>query len=145
MNYWIFQAVPERYNLPKAIVRQKSEQWLVTRYWSRMSKGDIVYYWEGGKNAALHGWGTVLSPDITVDSDGDNRIHVSYRVQLNPPLSKTQLLCTPALEHMQLFRAPQGTNFEVSRQEAVALNSLIQQAGAPTPPNPPVSNGGSTS
>lgn len=142
MKYWIFQAVPERYNLLKALQNQKSEHWLVTRYWSQMSKGDIVYFWEAGKNAALHGWGNLLSSDTIIDSSGDNRIVVSYQVQLKPPIPKSQLQSINALKEMQLFRAPQGTNFKVLDDEAKVLNSLIRKAGCKAPPDPVISDGG---
>lgn len=142
MKYWIFQAVPERYDLSKALASLQSDEWLVTRYAADMSQGDVIYYWQAGRTAALHAWGIIKTGKVFTDADDDNRIETSYQVQLIPPIPKAELVSHTALQDLQVFRAPQGTNFKVSLKEATALNSLIKLKGFKAPPDPIEIKGG---
>jgi len=136
MRYWIFQAVPEQYPLADAMKNLPAERWFVTRYGAHMAPGDVVYFWQAGRKAALHGWGRLQS-NVACEGD-DDRIQVSYDVQFDPPVPKTAIQDARGLEELQLLRAPQGTNFKVSTAEAKRLNTLIRQKGFQAPPDPVV-------
>ena len=67
MNYWIFQAIPERYDLrehfPKDDASDKEATWYATRYRSQMEPGDLVFFWLGGDEQirGIYGWGHLTS------------------------------------------------------------------------------------
>lgn len=65
MNYWIFQAKPERFDLrkPGTIEAGKSDDWDATRYRSEMMPGDKVFFWLAGNedHRGIYGWGELTS------------------------------------------------------------------------------------
>jgi hypothetical protein len=143
MNFWIFQAVPERYDLVEKMKSLQSEQWFVTRYYDEIKAGDIVHFWLAGKAAGLYGWGQILSPAPYLIPDGDYRVQVSYQVRfmMSPdrsdkaqaPIPKEMVRQDSELSQLQILLAPQGTNFRVKPTEADALNRLIKSAGFTEP------------
>lgn len=137
MRYWIFQAVPKRYRLAEKMSQLPSERWVVTRYMGEISAGDVVYFWQAGKQAGLHGWGYVRSPEPYPVPGGDHRVEVSYDIQFQPPIPKRLIQEEAGLDDLQVVRAPQGTNFRVKNSEALILNRLIQRHQFQSPPDPP--------
>ena len=143
MNFWIFQAVPERYDLVEKMKSLQSEQWFVTRYYDEIKAGDTVYFWLAGNAAGLYGWGQILSPAPYLVPDGDYRVHVSYQVRFKvppersgkgqAPIPKEMVKQDSELSQLLVLQAPQGTNFRVKPEEADALNRLIKAAGFPEP------------
>jgi len=143
MNFWIFQAVPERYDLVEKMKSLQSEQWFVTRYYDEIKAGDIVYFWLAGKVAGLYGWGQILSTAPYLMPDGDYRVQVSYQVRFmtasgkqdkaEAPIPKELVKQNSELSLLQIIQAPQGTNFRVKPKEAEALNKLIKSAGFTEP------------
>ncbi len=139
MNYWIFQAVPERYNLVEKMNSLQNEQWFVTRYYNEIKKGDVVFFWQAGKVAGLYGWGYVESPQPSLLPDGDYRVQVSYHIRFSmssqlagngqAPIPKEMIKQGNELKELQILQAPQGTNFRVKPEEAKALKTLIKTLG----------------
>lgn len=142
MNYWIFQAVPQRYQLPQKMKTMGSDRWFVTRYRDEIKANDVVYFWLSGKSAGVYGWGYVISPEPSLALDGDYRTEVSYNTRFATPISKAPIVQQDGLKELHVIRVPQGTNFRVKPQEAVILNSLIRQAGYNAPPDPKIPDGG---
>jgi len=136
MSYWIFQAVPERYNLVEKLRERSDENWFVTRYFDDIKAGDNVYFWQAGKAAGLYGWGIVLSPQPYATESGDYRAKVSYQARFDPPILKQDIAQDSQLQMLQILRTPQGTNFRVKEAEAIAINQLIRGAGFDSPPDP---------
>ncbi len=144
MNYWIFQAVPERYNLVEKMNSLQNEQWFVTRYYDEIKAGDVVFFWQAGKVAGLYGWGYVESPQPYPMPDGDHRVQVSYHVRFTlpsqladngqAPIPKEKVKQVDELKELQILQAPQGTNFRVKPAEAHALKILIKASGFVAPP-----------
>ena len=61
-RFWIFQALPERYDLAKRLSAGRVENWVVSSFGDAIARGDVVYMWQAGTEAALHGWATVKRP-----------------------------------------------------------------------------------
>lgn len=144
MNYWIFQAVPERYNLVAKMNSLDNEQWFVTRYYGEIKKDDVVFFWQAGKSAGLYGWGYVESLQPYLLPDGDYRVQVSYKKRFTlssqltgdgqAPIPKNMIKQVNELQELQILQAPQGTNFRVKPEEAQALKTLITASGFVAPP-----------
>lgn len=142
MSYWIFQAVPERYNLVQ-MMSLSGDRWFVTRYHDEIKIGDIVFFWQAGGGAGLYGWGNVTSPQPYLvtngDDKGDYKVDVSYNVRFptnkgQVPIPKAMIKQENELKELSILRAPQGTNFRVEPGEAKALKALIQTLGFIAPP-----------
>ena len=128
MNYWIFQAVPERYNLPKKLIEGDKTTWYATRYRSRMSPGDIVFFWLGGAEVTrgIYGWGKLMSYPYEKPEWGTHGVDVQYEKRLKSHIPVGTIKSIPGLQDLLLFRAPQATNFILTSQEASAIASLIE-------------------
>lgn len=58
MGVFIFQSVPDRYDLREAIRPGKRDTWQATRYRQEMHPGDPVFLWMAGEeeHRGLYGW-----------------------------------------------------------------------------------------
>jgi hypothetical protein len=63
VSVFVFQSVPERYDLRTALQPGKKDTWYATRYRSEMNAGDLVFFWMGGDEhfRGLYGWGQLAS------------------------------------------------------------------------------------
>ncbi len=152
-NYWVFQANPKYYNLIGAVNELKEISWRVSRYKEMIRVGDIVYLWEAGKDAGIVAVGKIVSihaaistfdeeikfirKDETKDAPHSSSLgaRISIEQVLSNRIEKQQLLNNPLLLNMQILRQPQGTNFKVTPEEALALNALIHNM--PNEPDTP--------
>ncbi len=142
-RYWIFQGMPERYDLAKKLIPQESESWPLTRYYGQVKQGDIVYFWRGGRQAGLYGWGKVSAPPYqeTVEDAKDTewQVNVTYQKRFSKPIPKNDLLASNQsvkLAGLLILRAPQGTSFKVTTHEAINLNQLIHDRSEEPPVDP---------
>ncbi len=139
-RYWIFQGRPDRYDLEEKLIPGETEQWTVSRYENEIGLGDVAYFWRGGRQPGMWGWGVVTGPPNSKSGTDDLRVEVLYQGRFDKPLSKNELLDldaeSGALSVMQILRAPQGTNFKLTSHEAVALNRMLKRHG-PVPEDPP--------
>ncbi len=55
MNIFVFQSVPERYDLRQAICPGNRDTWYATRYRNKMNPGDVAYQ---GIARLIHGGNT---------------------------------------------------------------------------------------
>ena len=138
MNYWIFQSITERFDLREELQEGKEETWLVSRYWQHMSAGDLVFFWLGGPTTirGIYGWGTLIT---SPESDGDKQYGARVRCdrKLSAYLSVDKIRELATLNDISIVRAPQGSNFMLSREEAQAIANLIDPAEKPLiPPIP---------
>jgi predicted RNA-binding protein with PUA-like domain len=127
MNYWIFQAVPDRYDLREKLVEGKIVTWYATRYRNQMSAGDVVFFWLGGPSLirGLYGWGKLTSSPYLKSEWETYGVDVRYEKRFETHVSVTMVKSVPDLANMLLLRAPQATNFLLSFQEARAISDLI--------------------
>lgn len=151
-RYWIFQGLPEAYDVERALESETTADWPLTRFEKAVATGDIVYLWRGGGEPALVGWGEITGDVYTGETpaaiktsaekagktapDNVPRIQINYRQKLLRPLGKTELSDDPELGELTIIRNNQGTNFRVTTLEALALNRLIEERETRPPPFP---------
>jgi hypothetical protein len=127
MNYWIFQSVIERQDLRVTLQEQKEDTRLASRYRQQMSPNDLVYFWLAGDERirGIYGWGILLSPPLLSEDGQEYRVRVQYRKRLRSALLAAKIKTTPPLQDLMIFRAPQATNFLLSKEEAQAIADLL--------------------
>ena len=130
MNAWIFQSVPERYDLrDPALLRERTDDtWYATRYRNDMQPGDLVFFWLAGEEEirGVYAWGRLTSKPYW-ESDWDSYgVNVRYEHRIEPHISVQAIRENRILSEMLILRAPQATNFLLSREQARELVSMIQ-------------------
>jgi hypothetical protein len=140
---FIFQAVPERYDLRKELRPGARVSWLATRYQDQMRAGDVVYLWLAGSPSirGIYGWGLLVG-DVTRQVRQE-RVLVEYQrsfLEHKPPdfIPATVVAQDPVLGESLIIRAPMGTNFPLTTAQDRALRAIIAQrlGEAWLPPEP---------
>jgi len=147
---FIFQAIPERYDLRTRLKVGDRVSWIASRYRDEMRKGDIVYFWLGGDPAGrgLYGWGVISAEAPKLTEDGGYRVEVEYRrsfLDHKPPrhISSEDIRQDPMLRNHLIFRMPVGTNFLLTEEQDRALRALIaRELGNDWAPLQPTADGG---
>ena len=96
-----------------------------------------------GKESGIYAFGDITSnPEFMVDSpistkywvyDTDKsqkrlRVKYKYRLKLvNNPIMRAELKSIPELQNMEIFRQPQGTNFQVTSEEWEIILVLLKK------------------
>lgn len=126
---WIFQAIPERYDLRKKMEASHSETWLVTRYREEMSKGDVVYFWLAGDETTrgVYGWGKIISSEARYYPGWGYGIDVKYEQVFKTHIPSSKLREYRALTTHPLFRMPIGTNFKLTREQDKDIKGAIKE------------------
>lgn len=88
MNVFIFQSVPERYDLREAIHPGKVDTWYATRYRNEMHPGDLVYFWMAGNEQfrGLYGWGRISSTPYLEKNWDSHGVDVKYEARFSEPI-----------------------------------------------------------
>jgi hypothetical protein len=135
MNVFVFQSVPDRYDLRHAIHPGKRDTWYATRYRNAMRPGDLVFFWMAGDEPfrGLYGWGRIASAPYIKTSWDSHGVDVSYEVNFAKPILATFLRTDPVLGDMLIFRAPQATNFLLSPEQATRLVKIVKDRGETAP------------
>lgn len=138
MNYWIFQAKTDRYDLsdPEILSEGKEEAWLATRYRIYMEPGDLVYLWLAGppQIRGIYGWGRLISEPYPTEIG--YRVKVAYDKRLAQHLMADEIFSHNSLNGLLIRKLAIGTNFRISQSQAQAIGMLLpesdrpQQAGA---------------
>ncbi|MCR4342439.1 MAG: EVE domain-containing protein [Patescibacteria group bacterium] len=83
MNVFVFQSVPERYDLREAISPGAKDTWYATRYRNKMNPGDLVFFWMAGDEhfRGLYGWGKIISTPYLKSGWESHGVDVSYEVR----------------------------------------------------------------
>ena len=133
MNTWLFQSVPEHYDLRTEFREGAEEMWRASRYRSQIKPGDTVFFWMGGPQdvRGLYGWGEIAGTPRFDPSDDQFEVGVVYRRKLEHPLLASNIRKITPLDQMLIFRAPFGTNFPLSGQEARAIIDLLPVSERP--------------
>lgn len=148
---FIFQAVPERYDLRVKMKVSQRASWVVSRFGNEMKRGDIVYFWLGGDPAerGLYGWGVITDEKPIFYEDSGYRIEVEYRrffPDYHPSMHipSEEIRADPALENHLIFRMPVGTNFMLTDEEDQAIRAIIARKFGEDwlPPKPAADGGG---
>lgn len=133
MNYWIFQAIPKRYDLQEKLVEGIKVTWYATRNRSQMSPGDIVFFWLGGPEniRGIYGWGRLASSPYIKPEWDSYGVDVMYEKRLESHIPVGKIKSIFDLQDLLILRAPQATNFLLSPKEAHAIANLIAQDQRP--------------
>jgi len=128
---FIFQAIPERYDLRERLEEGKRVAWVASRYMDQMKVGEVVYFWLAGNisHRGLYGWGKISGAPVPDEASG-YRVEVQYRRNFlaHEPrrhIPSETVAADPVLGGHLLFRMPIGTNFLLTDQEDTALRNLI--------------------
>jgi predicted RNA-binding protein with PUA-like domain len=134
MNYWIFQAVPDRYDLREEPADGENITWYATRYRSRMEIGDLVFFWLGGPPdiRGIYGWGHLTGKPYIIPSWSDYGVDVRFEKRLRPHLSVGAIKNRRELLGMQILNMAVGSNFYISPDEARAISSLMPSSERPS-------------
>jgi hypothetical protein len=132
LNVWIFQAIPERYDLRKEEIFREGnhETWYATRYREWMTTGEVVFFWLGGvsvQERGIYGWGQLTSEPYLREGWKDFGVDLIYRRRFPTPLTEPTIKQNPVLSEMLIFKVRTGTNFLLSAEEGQALLTLCQQ------------------
>jgi hypothetical protein len=151
MSSFIFQGVPERYDLRHKLKVGYEVSWVASRYRKDMHKDDIVYFWLGGDREyrGIYGWGVISSELPFLDDQGIYRIKVEYRKNFldhDPPafVSSDKINQDPVLQDLLIIRMPIGTNFLLTDSQDQALRTIISEELGPiwAPPTAGRNGGG---
>jgi hypothetical protein len=141
---WIFQANPQRYDVLNALADENltDDMWLVSRYQNYIHTGDTALIWMSGKEGGIFAIVEITSnPQMLYDSEQSTkywqnesdqrqmmlRVRIHYKLKLiNNPILREELRSNPALEKMEIFRRPIGTNFKVTKDEWQAILGLLK-------------------
>lgn len=145
ISHWIFQANPKLYDLVGAANELKELSWRINRYKENIHVGDIIYFWEAGKDAGIVAVGKISSIHAAISTsdeemkfsrgkegqEGDYApffgAHISIERVLSDRIRKQELMSDPQLRDLDILRQPQGTNFKVTQDEAKAIDALINK------------------
>eukprot|EP00029_Vermamoeba_vermiformis_P011993 TRINITY_DN6800_c0_g1_i1.p1 TRINITY_DN6800_c0_g1~~TRINITY_DN6800_c0_g1_i1.p1 ORF type:complete len:1355 (+),score=587.22 TRINITY_DN6800_c0_g1_i1:74-4138(+) len=149
-RYWVFQANPGYYDIQTSLKELSDMTWLVKQQTGKIHLGDKVFIWESGKQAGVLAVGSVMSEPALIDelaamakyahtkdlgANKELRSHVHVDYVLPTRIDKATVRATPALAQMTILRAPIGTNFRITRDQAYHLERLVlaRSEGAFTP------------
>lgn len=135
MNVFVFQSVPERYDLRHVIQPGTKDIWYATRYRNKMEPGDIVFFWMAGDEhfRGLYGWGQIVSIPYLKEEWESHGVDVIYKVKFENPVMARSLRHDAIMAQMLIFRAPQATNFLLSAREAKRLIRFVKKSGESVP------------
>ena len=143
-NSWIFQANPKYYDIEGALTSLTEMAWEVKQYKEKIHKGDTVYVWQGGPKAGILAVAEILSEPKKMsmyESEKDfiklsekftedaTRVPIHIDIVMKKPIYKGSLINHPILSDLSILKAPQGTNFRLTVEQADSLKKLV------VPPN----------
>jgi hypothetical protein len=135
MNTFIFQSLPDRFNLRDKLIPGSKDTWYATRYRNEMKVGDLVYFWMGGDERfrGIYGWGKIIGePYIKKDWDSYG-VDVEYMAKFKKPITSSYLKNDDDLKNLLIIRAPQATNFLVDEKQSKKLIKIIRSLGEQEP------------
>src|SRR5262245_29479615 len=123
MNFFIFQSVPERYDMRTELQAQRDVTWNATRYRQQMGPGDCVFFWMAGDEdiRGLYGWGVLTSTPYAKASWDGYGVDATFKVKFAKPVLARTIKQGRNLKDLLIFRAPQASNFLLAPKEASAL------------------------
>jgi len=144
-NFWIFQANPEYYDLEGALQNCEEINWGISQHKDKVQKGDEVFLWLSGTNAGVYAVAEVLTDPGELNEEPCDKpfikkpekfekatpdVRLSIIQVLERPVTRAMILAIPELKDLRIIKAPLGTNFLLTPEQAKILDNLINQ-----PPN----------
>jgi hypothetical protein len=141
---WIFQAVPEEYDLKRALADLSDDVWLARQRHDAMAPGQMVYFWLARKGGGIVAVGEVTSHAEIIPAPSwqlpywqpsarhaaahaERRVRVTYRKRFPyTPLGRDLLSCDPILARQRpIGPVYVGTNFAVGSDAAKRLQHFV--------------------
>jgi hypothetical protein len=137
---WIFQVNPKDYNIDGALAELSELTWRVTRFRREVNRSDGVFIWRAGENAGIIAEGRVATPpDYLEESAEEERFYLKPEKFISPRFGvqlriervlprfvpRHVLKGNRRLAELTILRAPQGTNFRVTAQQAATIRQLV--------------------
>lgn len=132
MNYWIFQAKRERYDLsdPKILFDGMTGWWTANQYRAEMDIGDRVFFWLAGDKEyrGIYGWGELTSKPYLWEKNGKRGYSVDIRCikSLLQHISVDEVRRNSKLENIQILNMPIGSNFLLNSKEGKELERMVK-------------------
>lgn len=135
MNFFVFQSIPERYDLREALQPGAKDTWYATRYRTQMQPGDLVFFWMAGDEyfRGLYGWGHITSHPYLEPNWNSHGVDVKYIAKFKKPILAKSIKNDSVLAEMLIFRAPQASNFLLTPEQGKRLLKLLVEHGETEP------------
>ena len=88
-----------------------------------MLAGDVVYFWQVEADPSLLATGLLLG--LPFAEGGDFRVRIQYDQVFEAAPSLATIAADPRLSKLPVFKTRQGTNFQISVDQAAALSELL--------------------
>lgn len=139
-NTWIFQASSEFSDVRSAVRTLREHTWLVQQHKEQIKSGDRVYVWESGPRGGIIGLAEVSEPPRIQPEPKEqllfirnsekfrgDRLRVKIRLLklIEPAIQRTYLSSRAEFATLSILRRPRATNFRVTREEAKALEGIV--------------------
>ncbi|HYY72615.1 MAG TPA: EVE domain-containing protein [Candidatus Bathyarchaeia archaeon] len=139
-NTWIFKASSACSHIRSAVRTFREHTWLVQQHKEQIKLGDRVYVWESGLRGGIIGLAEVSEPPRiqpepkeqllfirnSEKSRGDRlRVKIRLLKLIEPAIQRTYLSSRAEFATLSILRRPRGTNFRVTREEAKALEGIV--------------------
>jgi predicted RNA-binding protein with PUA-like domain len=149
-RYWIFQANPDLYDIDTALRNFSHMPWLVNQNQDKIHAADRVLLWKSGTEAGILGLATVLSDPDDIEATAEElkyardqrfsgrqrRVPLSIDRVLDVPISRDSIKADSRLENLTILKAPQGTNFALTSEQAAILIDMVESASQPQDESP---------
>ncbi|HEX6292887.1 MAG TPA: EVE domain-containing protein, partial [Herpetosiphonaceae bacterium] len=137
---WIFQSNPDYFDLPGALGALTEMAWEVRQYAGEIHTSDTVYLWESGDHSGILAVARVLTEPAPIEEDEAERrfdrdserfagirrrVRLKIEYVLPERIRRDDLPAHPVLKDLAIVRAPQGTNFPLTNQQAAALAQIV--------------------
>jgi len=139
-NTWIFKASSEFSDVRSAVRTLRELTWLVQQHKEQIKLGDRVYLWESGPRGGIIGLAEVSEPPRIQPEPKEqllfirnsekfrgDRLRVKIRLLklIEPAIQRTYLSSRAEFATLSILRRPRATNFRVTREEAKALEGIV--------------------
>jgi hypothetical protein len=133
---WIFQANPKFYDIDAALASLQEMSWSVNQYKQSISVGDEVFLWKSGPEAGIVAKAKVLTSPSMTEQDGlqfavqaekfdKPGLRVQLRIENVYPVALSRDVLKASLPDLSILQSPQGTNFAVTPEEALAIREML--------------------
>jgi len=145
---WIFQGNPKLYDIVRAVEDLDKMTWAVSQYNHQIRKGDKVYIWKSGKDGGIIASGTILcDPETKQPNLNDlyargtplnTEPYLGVDIQIEKKLTdkivaRQTLRADERTKELEILHFSKKTNFRVTEEEAIVLESIINGNGTYEP------------
>ena len=137
MNTWIFQSVPDQFDLrsPASLSAGEKITWYATRYRDQMTPGDTAYFWMAGdpEIRGIYGWGVLTTGAYMKPRWDSHGVDVRVEARFRRPILATAIRNDQHLNTLLILRQPAGSNFLLEADQAERLRRLVRDNGESAP------------